>query len=202
MGQMFSSEAPAFLPTTDPAIVQAMTSLGNRISFLENQYGVYGKELMILEGLIKQSLDPKAYVDARKRIEAELFPPPASVDKAEIDDIKQTMANIQEQHGKFQDEALGMMRDFAEDIKEMSQRSRDMQELREQVPAPQHEPEELDRGTEYVNLEEPEAEDTPEPEHPPYICPNCNAKVPNELKNEHTCEKQIPPPKKKTPKKK
>lgn len=204
------------MPTPRPGEEGIHNMIGNvrqSQSLLANQSKVIAKEFLILEALLKEQMGAQEYADARKRVEKELFPPPASVDQAEVEDIKLSMASMQKDASDFRNETQGMLRDLSSVTSEMSAFIREMRE-REPAPVPQREPDDVDRGT-TDELEPPDDWQCPECQAviptaeieahkcsiPPWVCPNCHEEVPNEQKNEHQCQDKATPKKKPAKKK-
>lgn len=192
--------------------MEATADVSNFIQYLDNErqltdkrLSLMGKELMILEAIMKEQMTDSQYAETRKRIEAELFPPPPNIDQAAVDRIKEDMESMQKDANDFRDETQGMLKDLSSVMSEMSGFIKEMRD-RVNYPAPVYPPEDdLDRGTtdevqppdDWICPEcgklMPESEsDTHECSRPPYVCPNCNEEVPHEQKNEHKCAKPVP----------
>lgn len=136
--QTFPQQIPPSFVPVDPVVWVAIEKLGDGQRSLQGQHDRIFKELLILEAFIKQSLDPMAYVEERKRIEAELFPPPVSADKAELEEMKGALGSMQKDHADFRAEVQGALRDLAGGIKEMTdsfkvERDREKEPLEPQI---------------------------------------------------------------------
>ncbi len=192
-----SNYGPLAQPYQDDNLVAQFASIRGWQDLSSQQFKVMGNELMILGAIMKEQMTDNQYAETRKRIEAELFPPPPNIDQAAFDSIKEDMESMQKDSNDFRKETQGMLRDLS---KVTSETSTYIRELRDREPAPLHPMEDdLDRGTDVSPQSPPDDEEELEPEIPPYICPNCNEEIPNEQKNEHTCKPARTP---KKPKKK